>query len=150
MKLNILILLNTVFALLGTASFAQATNGFGTLFTTQSERTIINDNRYIVKKKAINKVAAVVEEVAEEPEPIIYKTVEKKYKLSGISIANNGVDSAWINDKLYEDGESIDKNTKIKINLAKQQVKIIAPNGKAFFVQSGDTVTVTYKVAISD
>ncbi len=123
---------------------------FGTLFTTASEREIINDNRYIVKKAKKPTSVAKAKIETEEPEEIIYKTIKTEYKISGVSIANNGLDTAWINDKLYENGDELNKKTKITINAAKRKIRFTVRGGKTYYGQSGDTVIVSYRVPLLD
>jgi len=139
----------TIF-LLGLGICVSATSAlaeFGTLFTTASERKTINDNRYIIKKRT-GKVTTVAKIEVEKIEEVIYKTIKKEYKISGISIANNGLDSAWINGKSYENGESLNKKISISIKPIKRQVRFTVRGGKTFYGQSGDTVTVSYNVPI--
>jgi len=122
---------------------------FGTLFTTASERKTIDDNRYIIKKRK-TKVTTVAKIEVEKIEEVIYKTIKKEYKISGISIANNGLDSAWINGKSYENGEPLNKKISISIKPIKRQVRFTVRGGKTFYGQSGDTVTVSYRVPLLD
>ncbi len=121
--------------------------GFGTLFTTASERKTIDENRYKVKKvKKITTVANVVKETEE----IIYTKVTREYKISGISIANNGIDSVWINNKLWQNGDVMDEKIHISVNAKQQKVRLTVRGGKTFYGQSGDTVAVYYKVAVKE
>lgn len=129
-------------------SVQTASADFGTLFTTASERQIINDNRYAKKKVKQLKTTSVAKIEVEKPQEIIYKIIKKDYKISGISIANNGVDSAWINGKSYESGEFVDKKIKISINAEKRKVRFTVRGGKTFYGQSGDTVIVSYRVPL--
>jgi len=131
---------------------SQNTNAdFGTLFTTASERAIINNNRYVVKKVTQTpKTVSVAKIEVEEPQEIIYKTITNQYKISGISIANNGEDTTWINNKLHENGDVLDKKIKISINSAKRKVRFTVKGGKTYYGQSGDTVTINYRVPLLD
>ncbi len=144
MKNNIALIIGAL-AILSGLSVVNAATDFGTLITTASERKIIDDNRYVIKK--ITTVAT----LKVEPQKVTeYKTIEKEFKISGISIANNGLDSAWINGKLYENGEMLDSKTKLTIYGEKRKVRLTVRNGKTYYGQSGDTVTVSYKVALTE
>lgn len=120
---------------------------FGTLFTTASERKTIDDNRYAIKKRA-TKVTAVSKIEVEKTEEVIYQTIKKEFKVSGLSIANNGIDSAWINGKNYENGESLNKKILVSINPSKRMVRFTVRGGKTFYGKSGDTVIVSYRVPL--
>jgi len=122
---------------------------FGTLFTTASERKTIDDNRYIIKKH-ITKATSVAKIKDEKIEEVIYKIIKKEYKISGVSIANNGTDSAWINGKSYESGASLNKKILISINPSKRKVRFTVRGGKTYYGQSGDTVIVSYRVPLLD
>jgi len=123
---------------------------FGTLFTTSSERKIIDDNRYVIKKIKTVKITSVAKIEVEKPQEIIYKTISKDFKISGISIANNGTDSTWINGKSYEHGDNVHKKIKLSIDSSKRRVRFTVRGGKTFYGQSGDTVVVSYRVALLD
>jgi len=125
-----------------------AVSDFGTLITTVSERKIIDNNRYIIKKA--KKITSVAKLQVDKPKEIEYQTIKQDFKISGISIANNGLDSAWINGKLYENGDSLDSRTKLTIYGAKQKVRLTARKGKTYYGKSGDTVTVSYKIALTE
>ena len=147
MILKELKLLSLMFLLLvGVTNNAMAE--FGTLFTTASERKTIDDNRYKVKR--IKKTTTVATIVKEEVAEVVYKKISKKYKISGMSIANNGVDSVWINNKLWQNGDIMDNKVQIKVNAKKQKVRLTVRGGKTFYGQSGDTVVVNYNVPISE
>lgn len=124
-------------------SQATLSAGFGTLFTTPSERQTIDDNRY--KVKTVKKVTTVASVEKEAPKEIIYKIITHEYQISGVSIANNGVDSAWINGNLYESGDEVDTKITMTISGSKRKVRFNVKDGKTFFGQSGDLVQVSYK-----
>jgi len=119
---------------------------FGTLFTTASERKTIDENRYKVKK--VKKITTVANVIKEEIAEVVYQEITKEYKISGISIANNGIDSVWINNKLWQNGDVMDNKVHIKVNATKQKVRLTVRGGKTFYGQSGDTVIVHYKMPL--
>ncbi len=121
---------------------------FGTLFTTVSERKAIDDNRYV--KKRVKWQASVAKIEVHKIEEVIYKTIKKEYKISGVTIASNGVDSAWINGELRENGVLIDGKIQLKIDPNKQKVRLTVRGGKTYYGQSGDIVTVSYRVPLLD
>ena len=125
---------------------------FGTLFTTASERQIIDENRYLkktvkVKKPKETTVAKIVVKAAPK---IIYKTVTNEYKISGISISEDGLDSAWINGERHEQGDLLDQKVQVSINAKKHQVRLTVRGGKSFYGQSGDIIMVSYKVPLTE
>lgn len=123
---------------------------FGTLFTTASERKIIDDKRYLVKNNKPIKTTTSATIKAVEPQLSFYKTIEKEYKISGISIAHDGADTAWINNTLHKDGDLLDKKTHISIHAAKQKIRFTVGGRKTYYGQSGDVVTVSYRVPLLD
>lgn len=143
MKKNI-ILSFTIFSLFSILQIAKA--DFGTLITTESERKIIDDNRYIVKKVKAPTTVAKVE--IEKTKNVIYQTITNEYKISGISIANNGDDTAWINGELHENGDVLDEKITIRINASKRKVRFTVRGGKTYYGKSGDKVSISYKVPL--
>jgi hypothetical protein len=114
-----------------------------TLFSTPQERELINANRYDSVK--VNPQP----EKAVNPEPIkqLVKTeVIKTFRINGITLANEGPHSVWINDKMYLDGELVeDSKSRIKVIAGKDiKVRITAPDGKQYFGTSGESLEVKY------
>ena len=118
-----------------------------TLFTTPSERQIINSNRY--KSDAVKS-----RPVAEPEAPIrqlLKKEVSQQYKVSGITLSSDGAHSVWINDSVYQNGDLLDDKSKVKIiSEGDIRVRITAPDGKHYFAASGETLEVTYLVAVQN
>jgi hypothetical protein len=116
-----------------------------TLFTTPEERALIDRNRYRPEPR-VRKPEPVSPAPQPEPAPATpMVTVEKEYRISGISINADGADVAWINDEQYEDGERIDGLVRLRINAREGRLKLIAPGGKAYVASAGDTVIVKYR-----
>lgn len=122
-------------------------NDFGTLFTTASEREVIDGLRYAPKKKKRSSVKVSTVD-AKNPEAYFYKTIEKDYRVSGISIAHNGADSVWINDALYEHKDVIDNKITVFLHAKERKVRLTVKNGKTYYGESGDTITVSYRERI--
>lgn len=113
-----------------------------TLFSTPQERALINANRYNSGKVNLEP------EKAAEPEPvqqIAKKEVIKTFRISGITVANDGQHSVWINDEMYLDGEQLDGRSRVKVIVGKDiKVRITAPDGKQYFGTSGESLEVKY------
>jgi len=135
-----------VAALMMIAGLQTTLADISTLFTTPQERQIIDRNRY--------RNEPVRQSQAERPKDqainaLVREEVKKSYSITGISISNDGTHSAWINGKMYEDGELIDGKSRLKIIPGSDiKVRITAPDGKHFFGTSGETVEVTYLEAV--
>ena len=118
-----------------------------TLFTTPAERQIINSNRYKsdgVKSRPVAEPEAPVEQPAQ-------KKVTQQYKVSGITLSSEGGHSVWINDSVYQSGELLADNSKIKIiSEGDIRVRITAPDGKHYFATSGETLEFTYLEAVQN
>jgi hypothetical protein len=122
-------------------------SGLLTLFTTPKERQLIDANRYRAEKPADAQPAQAakpLESEAEAPEQVLVE-VRHSFRISGISIANDGSRTAWVNGQAYEDGEVAEHDVKVRIvDGAQKQVRLIAPNGKAYAGVSGETVEIGF------
>ncbi|MEM7563345.1 MAG: hypothetical protein AAF353_09880 [Pseudomonadota bacterium] len=148
-KLTSAFVLLMIFA--GSAPVVSAA-GLATLFTTPQEREIINSNRY--KSEA---VTAPVEEVQAEQEvesavqQLVQEEVTQQYRISGITISSEGPHSVWINSLVYEDSESLEDGSKIKVIAGDEiRVRITAPDGKHHYATSGEIIDVTYLAPIEN
>jgi len=116
-----------------------------TLFTTPEERALIDRNRYREEPR-VRKPEPVSPAPQPEPAPATPMiTVEREYRISGISINADGADVAWINGEQYEDGARIDKIVRLRINAREGRLKLITPGGKSHVASAGDTVIVKYR-----
>jgi hypothetical protein len=129
---------------------ALAASELQTLFTTPQERRLINANRY--KSDEVKPQQVVVEKVDASPvQMLVQEEVTVDYRVSGISLATDGAHIAWINGIAYEDGAHLDDGSRIKIYADDDiRVRITAPDGKHYFVTSGETLTVTYRAAVGN
>ena len=125
-----------------------------TLFTTPEERQIINANRY----KSDEPQPAPVRQPVEETRPeldiqqLMLEEVTREYRVSGITIARDGgAHTVWINSAIYEDGERLDDNSRIRVYGGDEvRVRITAPDGKQYFARSGETVLVSYMAPVEN
>jgi len=135
-------LLLLVMMLVVTAGIAKSAKAdIQTLFTTSKERQIINANRY-----KTDEIVKPVEPVQTEfIAPGAQEEINKSFVISGITISNSGPHSVWINNQVYEDGERLEDDSRIKVLTDKNiRVRITTPDGKSYYGTSGETVEVTY------
>ena len=113
-----------------------------TLFTTPQERQIINSNRYKGEEVVKMEVGAVIEAPLQQ---LVKKEITREYRISGITVSQDGPHTVWINSLAYEDGEALEDDSKIRVMVADEiRVRITAPDGKVYYATSGETLEVTY------
>ena len=137
------------------AGLPQATLGadLSTLFTTPQERQIINSNRYKDDQaKPVIKAAIETEKPIVLPQQqLAQEEVTQQYRISGITVSQEGVHSVWINSVVYEDGGQLEDNSRIKVLVGDDiRVRITAPDGKHYYATSGETLEVSYLVTIQN
>lgn len=133
--------------LLLTGSHAAAAE-LSTLFTTPQERELIDSNRYGNSKPKV-----VVEDTIEAPvqQQVYREPVTRQYKVSGITISQDGPHTVWINSTAYEDGAELEDKSKIKVMVGNEiRVRITAPDGKNYFATSGETLELTYLSSVAN
>lgn len=117
-----------------------------TLFSTPEERQIINANRYKSDEVSPKPETTVMPEQVKEP--LVEQELEevvKTLRISGITVANEGEHSVWINDKMYLDGEQVEGKVRVKVLVGKEiKVRLIAPDGKQYFGTSGESMEIKY------
>lgn len=143
----------TLFVILYTMGYtpanAQDDMSLSTLFTTPQERQIINSNRYKQEKKQLVKRQESTETVAVRE--LLQEKVTRSYKVSGISINMDGSNTAWVNNKAYENGAKLEDGSKLRINKGTiKSVSIITPDGKQHTATPGETLAVTYMRALEE
>ena len=128
-----------------------------TLFTTPQERQLINANRYRSEEIEVVEEPELVVQQEDEPEEesplqiLLKKEVNMVYRISGISLSQDGTHSVWINANVYEDGGELEDSSSIKVIAGDDvKVRITAPDGKHYFGTSGETLTVTYMAAVEN
>ena len=124
-----------------------------TLFTTPAERQLINSNRYKSDEaepvQAIDTSDANTDEVPLEL--LIREEVTREYRVSGISVSQDGPHTVWINSETYADGEQLEDDVKIKVLVGDEvRVRITAPDGKHYYALSGETLEVTYLAPVEN
>jgi hypothetical protein len=143
-KFSLLIL----FLVIGSSLTSASGSEVSTLFTTPQERQLIDTNRY-----KLDEVRPEVQ-TQDEPasiQPLEQEEVRESITISGITLSNSGPNMVWINNKVYEDGDSMDEKMRIKVMPGKEvKVRITAPDGKHYFATSGETVEIVYQAAVEN
>lgn len=123
-----------------------------TLFTTPQERQIINSNRYKSDKPKLVESVQPAEAVIELPmQRLAQEEVVREFKISGITISRDGPHSVWINSIMYQDGEQLEDDSRVKVLTGDEvRVRITAPDGKQYYATSGQTLEVSYMVTIEN
>lgn len=124
-----------------------------TLFTTPQERQIINSNRYKDdQSRPVIKATVETEKPIELPQrQLAQEEVTQQYRISGITVSQEGAHSVWINSVVYEDGEQLEDNSRIKVLAGDEiKVRITAPDGKHYYATSGETLEISYLVTIQN
>ena len=121
-----------------------------TLFTTSAERRLIDSNRY--RSETESGQAAVNEEKVEAPlRQLVQKEFTREYRVSGITISPSGTYTVWINGEFYEDGITLEDGSTVDvIKNNEPRVRIIAPDGKTYYVAGGETLEITYLAAVDE
>jgi hypothetical protein len=121
-----------------------------TLFTTPQERQLINANRY--KTDEVKQQQPVVDEVEQSPvQMLAQEEITASYQISGISLSTDGPHTVWINSQAYQDGETLDDKSRIKVIAGEDvRVRITAPDGKHYYGTSGETLVVTYMATVEN
>ena len=121
-----------------------------TLFTTPQERQLINSNRYRDEKpKPVDKVEEVKIELPSQQ--LAQEEVVQEYKISGITVSQDGPHSVWINSVIYEDGEQLEDSSQVRVLVGDEiRVRITAPDGKHYYATSGETLEISYLVTVQN
>jgi hypothetical protein len=137
-------------ALLPVSVSVLAAGELSTLFTTPQERQLINSNRY--KTDEVRQQTVVDEPEQASPVQILaQEEISVSYRISGISLATDGQYTVWINARAYQDGETLDDKSRIKVIINEDlKVRITAPDGKHYYGTSGETLDVTYMAAVDN
>ena len=77
--------------------------------------------------------------------------VIQEYRISGITISQDGPHSVWINSAVYEDGEQLEDSSRVKVLTGDEvRVRITAPDGKHYYATSGQTLEISYLVTVQN
>ena len=128
---------------------AQAAS-LSTLFTTPQERQIINSNRYKDDKP---KAVALEPEVRIElpRQDLAQEEVVREYRISGITLSQDGPHSVWINSVVYEDGGTLEDGSRVKVLVGDEiRVRITAPDGRQYYATSGQALEISYLVTVQN
>jgi hypothetical protein len=138
-----------IFSLLLLPGRILAAGDLSTLFTTSQERQLINANRYKGDAVKPQPVQAAPDEV-----PVQFSVQEEvsvEYRISGISLSDDGAHTAWINAVAYEDGAQLDGGSRVKIMSGDDvRVRITAPDGERYFATSGETISLSYMAVVEN
>lgn len=124
--------------------------GLSTLFTTPQERQIINSNRY---KDDRPKLVEVEPEVRIElpSQELAQEEVVLEYRISGITLSQDGPHSVWINSVVYEDGDELEDGSKLQVQVGDEiRVRITAPDGRHYYATSGQALEISYLVTVQN
>ena len=147
-------LLKSIFCLLAFLSVSMpvmSADELSTLFTTPQERQLINANRYKTDEVK-QQQQPVVDEVEQSPVQMLAQEEKTaSYQISGISLSADGQHTVWINSQAYQDGETLDDKSRIKVIAGEDvRVRITAPDGKHYYGTSGETLVVTYMATVEN
>ena len=128
----------------------RAAEPLSTLFTTPQERELINANRYRTEEDKPQVIEE--EEIDELPlQVLVRETVNVSYRISGISLSNDGRHSAWIDSQVYQDGETLADGSRLRIMDGQEvRVRITAPDGEHYYGKSGETVELSYMAVVDN
>lgn len=123
-----------------------------TLFTTPQERRLIDRNRYRQAEVQPQQVASVEENTVQiDNDDIRFEQVTREYRVSGITLSQEGPHTVWINAQAYEDGARLDDDSRIQVLTGDAiQVRITAPDGKQYLATSGETIEISVLVPVKD
>jgi len=122
---------------------------FETLFTTPSERQIIDANRY--KTGIIPTPREIEQPVTEVVLTVASEEVTKSFVISGITVSASGPNSVWINNEVYEDGEHLEDDSHVEVLTGDNvRVRITTPDGKNHYGAAGEIVDVTYLAPVAN
>jgi hypothetical protein len=120
-----------------------------TLFTTPQERQLINAKRYELDEvlpQVPSNEGKSVDTSIQEP---VKQWGRESISISGITLSSGGHNRVWINNQAYDDGDSIDDKMRIKVMVGREiMVRITAPDGRHYFLTSGETIEIVYQAEV--
>ena len=116
---------------------------FMTLFTTQQERRLIDNNRY---RRPVTETETVgIDEEAENQQATIYQQHSASFELAGVTLSEDGNHVAWINGNRVESGDELTGGFKVFISpKLNNLVQIKAPDGVYHNIQTGNRIDIEY------
>ena len=143
-----------IFSLLLLPGTVLVAGELSTLFTTPQERQLINVNRYKSDEVKPQQQPVQDDDDDDDDSPIqmlVQAEVSVEYQVSGISLADDGVHTVWINAIAYEDGALLDDGSRVKVLSGDDvRVRITVPDGKHYFATSGETLSLSYMAAVEN
>ncbi len=120
-----------------------------TLFTTPQERQIINSNRYRDEKPKPVEIEPEEVKIELSMQPLEQEEVVREYRISGITLSQDGPHSVWINSVLYQDGEELEDGSRLQVQVGDEiRVRITAPDGRHYYATSGQALEISYLVTV--
>ncbi|MDJ0833573.1 MAG: hypothetical protein QNJ69_08645 [Gammaproteobacteria bacterium] len=122
----------------------EAGQEFMTLFTTQQERRLIDNNRYRPPVTEV-KTVEVDEEPAEQKQSMTYHQHSISFELAGVTLAEDGNHVAWVNGDRVENGDEIGDGFRVYISpRLNNLVQIKSPDGVFHNIQTGKRIDIKY------
>lgn len=123
-----------------------------TLFTTQQERLLIDNNRYReVSSRPISSPVIVEQSDQMDDGKTIYNEVTINLLVTGITLSDSGQNIAWVNGQAMEDGSELEDGSKVLIKSKSSTfIQIATPDGKYHRVQAGEEADIKYLVAVKE
>ena len=122
-----------------------------TLFTTPDERQLINSNRYKSDEEVTQVETVEIDGEAQQIQLLLQEEVTRQYTISGITVSRDGPHTVWINSLVFEDGEQLEDDSRIKVLVGDEiRVRITTPDGKHYYGLSGETLEVTYLAPVEN
>ena len=116
-----------------------------TLFTTTSERQLINANRYKTDREPEVEVVENDEKDLPPVRYLLHEEVTRAYTVSGVSLSRDGNYTVWINSQSYEDGGKLEDSSRVEVLAGDEiRIRITTPDGKQHYALSGETLDVTF------
>ena len=119
---------------------------FITLFTTQQERRLIDNNRYRQPiTETETETVEVDEEISEQKQTTLYHQHSISFELAGVTLSEDGSHIAWINGSRVENGDEIGNGFRIYISPKLDNlVQIETPDGAYHEIQAGKKIDIKY------
>ncbi len=114
-----------------------------TLFTTQQERRLIDNNRY--RQPVIETETVGVDETEQEKKTTVYQQHSISFELAGVTLSEDGNHTAWVNGDRVENGDELVDGFRVFISpKLNSLVQIKAPDGVYHNIQTGKKLDISY------
>ncbi len=116
---------------------------FMTLFTTQQERRLIDNNRY--RQPVIETETVGVDETEQEQQTTVYQQHNISFELAGVTLSEDGNHVAWVNGDRVESGDELVDGFRVFISpKLNNLVQIKGPDGVYHNIQTGKKLDISY------